>query len=86
MNESKVTELIKKMPKDEQLTLFKELEKRLFKEKRKHDRGPFFMAVDYSIEDRFYRSYIQNISAEGVFIITRMPFNAGQEVSLTFPL
>jgi len=86
MNKSKVTELIKKMPKDEQLTLFKELKKRLFKEERKHERGPFFMTVDYSIESRFYKSYIQNISAGGVFIITRMLFTAGQEVSLTFPL
>ncbi len=90
MNESSVTarllELIKKMCEDEQLTLLKELEKRIFKGRRKHEREPFFMVVDYSIEDRFYKDYIQDISAGGVFIETRMPFRAGQEVSLTFPL
>jgi uncharacterized protein (TIGR02266 family) len=90
MNESSVTarllELIKKMSEHEQLTLFKELEERLFKGRRKHEREPFFMAVDYSTKDRFYKDYIQNISAGGVFIETRMPFRAGQEVSLTFPL
>ena len=90
MNESSVTarllELIKKMCEDEQLALLKELEKRIFKGKRKHEREPFFMVVDYSIEDRFYKDYIQNISAGGVFIETRIPFRAGQEVSLTFPL
>ena len=90
LNESRladqVIELVKKMSEDEQLTLFKELEERLFKGRRKHEREPFFMVVDYSIEDRFYKDYIQDISAGGVFIETRMPFRAGQEVSLTFPL
>jgi len=90
MNKSSVTarllEVIKKMSEDEQLTLLKELEERLSKGRRKHEREPFFMVVDYSVEDRFYKSYIQNISAGGVFIKTRMPFKAGQEASLTFPL
>ena len=90
MNESSVTarllEAIKAMSEDEQLALLKELEERLFKGRRKHEREPFFIVVDYSVEDRFYKSHIQNISAGGVFIETRMPFKAGQEVSLTFPL
>jgi len=90
MNESSFTArllgVIKKMSEDEQLTLLKELEERLFKGRRKHERESFFMAVDYSTKDRFYKDYIQDISAGGVFIETRMPFRAGQEVSLTFPL
>jgi len=90
LNEWSVTarlfELIKRMCEDEQLALLKELEERLFKGRRKHEREPFFMVVDYSTEDGFYKDYIQNISAGGVFIETRMPFRAGQEVSLTFPL
>ena len=90
MNESSVTarlfELIKNMSEDEQQTLLKELEERLFKGRRKHERKPFLMVVDYSVEDRFYKSYIQNIGTGGVFIETRMPFTAGKEVSLTFPL
>lgn len=81
-----VIELVKKMSEDEQLALLKELQERLFKGRRKHEREAFFMVVDYSVEDRFYKSHIQNISASGVFIETRMPFKAGQEVSLTFPL
>ena len=90
MNKSSVTarllEVIKKMSEDEQLALLKELEERLFKGRRKHEREPFFMAVNYSTKDRFYKDYIQDISAGGVFIETRIPFRAGQEVSLTFPL
>ncbi len=90
MNESSVIarllEVIKKMSENEQLTLLKELEERFFKGRRKHERVPLLMVVDYSTEDRFYKDYIQDISAGGVFIQTRMPFRAGQEVSLTFSL
>ena len=90
MNESSVTarllEVIKKMSENEQLTLLKELEERLFKGRRKHERVPLFMVVDYSTGDRFYKDYIQDISAGGAFIETRMPFRAGQDVSLSFPL
>ncbi len=90
MNKSSVRarllEVIKSMSEDEQLAHLKELEERLFKGRRKHEREAFFMAVDYSTKDCFYKDYIQDISAGGVFIETRMPFRAGQEVSLTFPL
>jgi len=74
------------MSEDEQLTLLKELKERPFKEKRKHERKPFFMVVDYSTEERVYKDWIKNISSGGVFIETHMPFSVGQEVSLTFPL
>ena len=90
LNEWSVTarlyELIENMSEDEQLTLLKESEERLFNGKRKHERKPFFMVVDYSAEDRLYKDYIQNISAGGVLIETRMPFSVGQEVSLCLPL
>ncbi len=90
MNESSTTarlfEMIKRMPEDEQLALLKELGKRHSKGRRKHEREPFFMVSDYSTGDRVYRDYIQNVSAGGVFIETRMPFTPGQEVSLAFPL
>jgi Tfp pilus assembly protein PilZ len=74
------------MSEDEQLALLKELERRLLKWTRKRKREPFFMVVNYSVEDRLYTSHILDISAGGVFIETRIPFTAGQEVSLTFPL
>jgi Tfp pilus assembly protein PilZ len=47
-------------------------------------RKPFFMVVDYCIEDRVYKDYIADISADGMFIETRMPFSVGQDVSLSF--
>jgi uncharacterized protein (TIGR02266 family) len=78
--------LIKGMPEDEQMTLLKELEERLFRAKRRHHRKTFSMIVDYATEGRAYKDYIENISAGGVFIETRTPFAVGQEVSLSFPL
>ena len=89
-NESSITarlvELIKNMSEDEQRTLLKDLEERLFEGRRKHVRKPFLMAVDYSTQDHVYKDFIQDISSGGVFIQTHMPFTVGQEVSLTFPL
>ena len=83
---ARLSELIENMSEDEQLILLKELKERPFKEKRKHERKPFFIVVDYSTEERVYKDWIKNISAGGVFIETHMPFSVGQEVSQTFPL
>ena len=83
---ARLFELIENMSEDEQLILLKELKQRPFKERRKHERKPFFIVVDYSAEERVYKDWIKNISAGGVFIETHMPFSVGQEVSLTFPL
>lgn len=79
-------EIIKSLSEDEQKSLLRELEEKLSRGKRKHERKPFFMVIDYSTKDRVYKDYIQNISAGGVFIETQMPFAEGQELSLSFPL
>ena len=51
MHESSVTtrlvELILKMSDEQKRSLLKELEERLFKGRRKHEREPFFIVVDY---------------------------------------
>ena len=82
----RLIELILSMPELEQQKLLKDLEAKPHLARRRHSRKPFFMVVDYATEDRAYKDFIQNISAGGVFIETPMPFSAGQEVSLTFPL
>jgi uncharacterized protein (TIGR02266 family) len=82
----RLIELIKNLSEDEQTSLLRELEEKISRGKRKHERKPFFMVVDYSTEDRMFKDYIQNISAGGVFIETQMPFAEGQELSLSFPL
>jgi uncharacterized protein (TIGR02266 family) len=82
----RLIELIKNLSEDEQTSLLRELEEKISRGKRKHERKPFFMVVDYSTEDRMFKDYIQNVSAGGVFIETQMPFAEGQELSLSFPL
>ena len=51
---------------------------------RKHDRKDFFMIVDYSVNDKYYRDFIQDISESGVFIKTSQPFSVGQKIQMTF--
>ncbi|MFZ5569482.1 MAG: PilZ domain-containing protein [Thermodesulfobacteriota bacterium] len=55
-------------------------------EKRRDIRKPYFMAVDYATDDRFYQEFIFNISGGGVYIETRQPLPVGQPISLTFTL
>jgi len=83
---ARLLELIKTLSEDEQTSLLRELEEKISRGKREHERKPFFMVVDYSTDDRIFKDYIQNISAGGVFIETHMPFAEGQELSLSFPL
>ena len=62
---------------------------REFKEKqhgkqRKYDRKEFSMIVDYNVNDRYYRDFIQDISESGLFIKTPQMFSEGQKVKMTF--
>lgn len=85
-------ESIMHMPEEDQQGLLKDLTTKLAKEKRKHVRKPLFLAIDYAIAGRAYKDFVQNISAGGVFIETRMfvqtrmPFSEGDDVSMIFPL
>ena len=51
---------------------------------RKYDRKEFSMIVDYNVNDRYYRDFIQDISESGLFIKTPQMFSAGQKVKMTF--
>ena len=79
-------ELIKKISKEEQQALLDELEERLFKKNRKHERKPFLTMLDYSTESGSYRDFIKDISIGGVFIETRTPFSFGEVILMTFLL
>lgn len=51
---------------------------------RKHDRKDFFMIVDYSVSDQYYRDFIQDISESGLFIKTSQMFSVDQKIQMTF--
>ena len=51
---------------------------------RKVDWKEFSMIVDYRMNDRYYRDFIQDISESGLFIKTPQMFSAGQSIKMTF--
>ncbi len=53
-------------------------------EQRRYDRKDFLKIIDYAVGDRFYRDFIQNISAGGAFIETSESFSKGQKILMTF--
>ena len=83
---ARLHELIEKMSKDEQQRLLDELEERLVKKKRKHERKTFSTTIDYSTESGSYRDFIKDISSGGVFIETSNPFSVGEVISMTLLL
>ena len=83
---ARLHELIEWMSKDEQQTLMNELEERLSKGKREHERKPFRATVDYSNDSGSHRDFVKDISDGGAFIETRTPYSVGEKISMTFLL
>lgn len=90
VDKSRVTarlhDLINKMSDEEQLALLEELEERLFKRQRKHERKPFRTTLDYATGRGSYRDFIRDISVGGVYIETSTSFSVGEEISMTLLL
>ncbi len=78
--------LIKNISEEKQYKLLEILEEWKMQGKREYDRKSCLIAVDYSTQDRFFRDFIQDISAGGVFIETRDNLSIGQEIALTFSI
>jgi Tfp pilus assembly protein PilZ len=53
-------------------------------EQRKYDRKDFLRIIDYTVNDRYYRDFIQDISEGGLFIETTNEFSVGQKILMTF--
>ena len=77
-------EKIKSMTMEKQAQLLKELDKVQNRQLRQHDRKTFFMIVDYIVEDRYFRDFIQDMSSTGVYIKTSKSFSLGQKILMTF--
>lgn len=50
---------------------------------RKHQRKDLFEAVDYTVNGRHYRDFIQDVSESGLFILTSRSFSIGEEITMT---
>jgi hypothetical protein len=55
-------------------------------ERRTTIRKNCMIPVDYVVNRRAYRDFIENISQQGVFIGTKSPVSPGTELVLTFTL
>jgi len=77
-------EKIRALSAGQQTELLELIEDRWGEKSRKDDRKDFFMTVDYVVNDRYYRDFIQDMSDSGVFIKTRQKFEPGQDILMTF--
>ncbi len=78
--------IIQNMPEGKQRKLLDLLNEWKLQGQREHNRRSCLIAVDYSTQERFFRDFIQDISAGGIFIETRELFANGQEIHLTFSI
>lgn len=53
---------------------------------RGHTRKSCLLRIDYRVEEQNFEGFMLDISPAGAFIETDEPFNAGQQIDLTFSL
>jgi len=83
---SRLISLILKMPPDEVQTILERVQTKQIVKKRKAPRVEYFMEVDFVVNERYYSSYINDISINGVFIETHDSFEIEESITLSFAL
>jgi len=83
---TRLVDLILKMSPKERQTLLNELEEKFKKGNRKFSREDYNKEVDFVLNKRIFKGFIQNLSASGMFIETSESFSQGQIITLTFEL
>ena len=78
--------LISQLDKDTLLDRLRGLDDPAYKWVRAYPRLTCYLLVDFAAQGKAYRSYIRDISANGVFIETAEKFQEGQKVALCFTL
>ena len=69
---------------EEMRQLFKKLKSLQHREQRKYSRKDFSRIIDYTVEGRHYRDFIENISESGLFFKPSHTFSVGQTIQITF--
>ncbi|MDY6792290.1 MAG: PilZ domain-containing protein [Thermodesulfobacteriota bacterium] len=83
---TRLVDLILKMSVKERQTLLNQLEEKFKKGNRKFSRKDYKKEVDFVLNKRIFKGFIQNLSASGMFIETSESFSEGQIITLTFEL
>jgi hypothetical protein len=81
---ARLFEIILDMPFKDRRTLLKDLEAKHSQDRRKFERMPYFMPVDFATLERAFNGYIQNISSGGMLIEARESITEGQQLTLAF--
>ena len=79
-----ILQKIKGLSEDKLQRLLEYLDEEQISEKRKYTRKDFFRIIDYTVGDRYYRDFIQDMSEGGLFIRTPNKFSTGQDIIMTF--
>lgn len=79
-----IFKVVNSMTDSEVHKLFKELEERQRRGRRKYERINYYRIIDYIVKDRYYRDFIQDISERGVFIKTSRQFKIHQKLKMSF--
>ncbi len=83
---SRLVDLILKMNAKDRQTLLNELEEKYKKGNRDFSRKDYKKEVDFVLNKRIFKGFIQNLSSSGMFIETSESFSEGQIITLTFEL
>jgi len=83
---SRLVDLILKLSAKDRQKLLNELEEKYKKGNREFSRKDYKKEVDFVLNERIFRGFIQNLSASGMFIETNESFSEGQRITLTFEL
>ena len=79
-----ILDKIKALPEDKLQQLLKYLDEEQVPEKRRYGRKDFIRFIDYTVGDRYYRDFIQDMSEGGLFIETSKDFSVGQKILMSF--
>jgi Tfp pilus assembly protein PilZ len=81
---SALLEKIKDLSEEKMRQLLQFLDEEQIPEKRRYGRKDFIRVIDYTVGDRYYRDFIQDMSEGGLFIETSNEFSAGQKIKMSF--
>ncbi len=83
---ARLLNLIFDMTLQQKLKLLDHLDNSQVRSSRRHARKPWIIPVNFKTQNRVYNDVIKDISAGGVFIETKFPFAAGQDITMKFRL
>lgn len=55
-------------------------------DRRRHPRHIALFSAKYTVKSGTYRAFVRNVSAGGIYIISRQTIKDGQRISLRFPV